>query len=152
MHHTIFNFGKFVGVVTITKRYYLEFEIPTAVIMKSSIFWDITPYSKLKVNRRFGGTGLCLPPAFTLVSCLAYWLSRDYMAFYPRTWYYYFTTITGIAYSCLRTKKCNILILHYVMLKSSQSPPREPQRSRTESFYGNFDKGNRTDISKFVNC
>jgi hypothetical protein len=24
--------------------------------MKSSIFWDITPYSPLKVNRRFGGT------------------------------------------------------------------------------------------------
>jgi hypothetical protein len=24
--------------------------------MKSSIFWDITPYSPLKVNQRFGGT------------------------------------------------------------------------------------------------
>jgi hypothetical protein len=24
--------------------------------MKSTIFWDITPYSPLKVNRRFGGT------------------------------------------------------------------------------------------------
>jgi hypothetical protein len=59
--------------------------------MKSSIFWDITPCGPFKVNRSFGGTcrlhlqglrisqernqresGLCLPPAFTLVSCLAY--------------------------------------------------------------------------------
>jgi hypothetical protein len=34
---------------------YLEFEVCTAVIMKSTIFWDITPCSPLKVNRRFGG-------------------------------------------------------------------------------------------------
>jgi hypothetical protein len=25
------------------------------VVIKSSVFWDITPYSPLKVNRRFGG-------------------------------------------------------------------------------------------------
>jgi hypothetical protein len=31
------------------------FEIPTMVVMKSSIFWDITLRSPLKVNRRFGG-------------------------------------------------------------------------------------------------
>jgi hypothetical protein len=31
-------------------------EILTAVVMKSSIFWDITPCSPLKVNWRFGGT------------------------------------------------------------------------------------------------
>jgi hypothetical protein len=54
--------------------------------MKSTIFWDITPCSPLKVNRRFGGTyclhlqgrrisrarRLCLSPAYTLVSCAAY--------------------------------------------------------------------------------
>jgi hypothetical protein len=54
--------------------------------MKSTIFWDITPCSPLKVNRRFGGTCLhlqglrisqarkqiCLLPAFTLVSGSAY--------------------------------------------------------------------------------
>jgi hypothetical protein len=51
--------------------------------MKSSIFWDITPYSSFKVNRRFGKTcsfhlqgrriaSLCLPPAFALISCVAY--------------------------------------------------------------------------------
>jgi hypothetical protein len=32
------------------------FEVLTAVVMKSTIFRDITPCSPLKVNRRFGGT------------------------------------------------------------------------------------------------
>jgi hypothetical protein len=32
------------------------FELLTAVVMKSTIFWDITPCSPLSVNRRFGGT------------------------------------------------------------------------------------------------
>jgi hypothetical protein len=35
---------------------YVRFQVLTAVVMKSSIFWDITPSSLLKVNRRFGGT------------------------------------------------------------------------------------------------
>jgi hypothetical protein len=32
------------------------FEVLTAVAMKCTIFWDITPCSPLKVNRCFGGT------------------------------------------------------------------------------------------------
>jgi hypothetical protein len=32
------------------------FEVFTAVVMKSSTFWDITPYIPLKVNIRFGET------------------------------------------------------------------------------------------------
>jgi hypothetical protein len=32
----------------------------------------ITPWILLKVNRRFGGTELCLPTAFTQVSCSTY--------------------------------------------------------------------------------
>jgi hypothetical protein len=32
----------------------LGFEVLTAVDMKSSIFWDVTPYSTSKVIRRFG--------------------------------------------------------------------------------------------------
>jgi hypothetical protein len=59
---------------------YVGLEFLTAADMNSSIFCDITPYSPLKVNRRFGGTcfhletkqGTSLLPAFTLVSCLAY--------------------------------------------------------------------------------
>jgi hypothetical protein len=60
----------------------VRFEVLTAVVMKSSVFWDITTCSPLKVSRRFGGTcnlhlreskwqaELRLSPAFTLVSCL----------------------------------------------------------------------------------
>jgi hypothetical protein len=35
---------------------YVGFEVLTAVVMKSTIFWDTTPCSPLNVNRRFGGT------------------------------------------------------------------------------------------------
>jgi hypothetical protein len=38
------------------KRCNVGFEVATAVVMKSTIFWDIPPSSLLKVNRRFGGT------------------------------------------------------------------------------------------------
>jgi hypothetical protein len=31
-------------------------EVPTAVVLKSTIVWDITPWSPLRVNRRFRGT------------------------------------------------------------------------------------------------
>jgi hypothetical protein len=68
------------------------FEVFTAVLKKSSVFWDIMPCSPLKVRRRFRGTcrlhlkgrkitraksqranrWLCLPQVFTQVSCSAY--------------------------------------------------------------------------------
>jgi hypothetical protein len=62
------------------------FEVLRAMVMKSSIFWDITPCSSLKVNLCFGGKfrlhlqgrGISqagftlLATYFTLVSCLAY--------------------------------------------------------------------------------
>jgi hypothetical protein len=35
---------------------YVGFEVLTAVVMKSTVFWDITPCSPLSVSRRFGGT------------------------------------------------------------------------------------------------
>jgi hypothetical protein len=31
------------------------FKVLTAVVMESTIFWDITPCSPLKINRRLGG-------------------------------------------------------------------------------------------------
>jgi hypothetical protein len=34
----------------------MVFEVFTVVVMKSTVFWDITPCSTLKVNRRFGVT------------------------------------------------------------------------------------------------
>jgi hypothetical protein len=36
--------------------YYVGFEVLTPVLMKSSVFWHITPCSPLKMNRRFGET------------------------------------------------------------------------------------------------
>jgi hypothetical protein len=45
-------------VFCFTTRWYVTtgqgFEVLTAVVMKSTIFWDITPCSPVKVNRRFG--------------------------------------------------------------------------------------------------
>jgi hypothetical protein len=38
------------------RLFYVGFEVLTAVVMKSTIFWDITPCSPLTVNRSFGGT------------------------------------------------------------------------------------------------
>jgi hypothetical protein len=35
--------------------YCVGFEVPTAVVIESSVFWDITACSPLKVNRCFGG-------------------------------------------------------------------------------------------------
>jgi hypothetical protein len=34
----------------------LGIKVLRAVVVKSSIFWDITPFSPLKVKGRFGGT------------------------------------------------------------------------------------------------
>jgi hypothetical protein len=53
----------------------IGFEVLTPVVMKSTIFWDMTPCSPLRVNRRFGGTCLiCLPPG----SCkFRAWLAED---------------------------------------------------------------------------
>jgi hypothetical protein len=49
------------------------FEFPTAVVMQSSVFWNITTCSPLKVNRRLRETYLlCMPSVFTLVTCSAY--------------------------------------------------------------------------------
>jgi hypothetical protein len=43
-------------VVSLTESIYVGFEVLTVVVMKSYIFWDITPCSLLKVNQCFGGT------------------------------------------------------------------------------------------------
>jgi hypothetical protein len=87
---------------------YGRFQVFSVVVMKSIIFWDMTPCNPLSVNRRFGRTsppssGSCLPPACLLVSCWTYffdsedggdmflrnidWHSTDYTVSYPRRWY-----------------------------------------------------------------
>jgi hypothetical protein len=40
----------------INNKWNLEFEVLTAIVMKSSLFWDIMPCYPLKFNRRFGRT------------------------------------------------------------------------------------------------
>jgi hypothetical protein len=54
-----------------TECMYVGSEVLTAVVMKSTIFWDITPCSPLTVRRNMSPTSAC-HPAFTLVSCSAY--------------------------------------------------------------------------------
>jgi hypothetical protein len=39
-----------------TLHKFLGFEVLTPVVINGPIFWDTTPWSPLKVNRRFGGT------------------------------------------------------------------------------------------------
>jgi hypothetical protein len=38
------------------KESFAGFEVLKTVVMESSIFWNITPCSPLKVNRKLGGT------------------------------------------------------------------------------------------------
>jgi hypothetical protein len=40
----------------LTTFYYIRFYVLTEIVIKSYIFWYITVFSPLKVNRRFGGT------------------------------------------------------------------------------------------------
>jgi hypothetical protein len=89
-----FKFSHEISVCTLqTFHRYLGLEALTAVVMKCSTFWDITPHSPLKVNQSFGGTyslhlqsrrisqarkqrenrwKSLLSTTFTLVSCLDY--------------------------------------------------------------------------------
>jgi hypothetical protein len=55
------------GLDSVEKRKCVGFEVFTAVVMKSTIFRDMTPCSLLSCNRRFGGT-YCLH--LLLITCL----------------------------------------------------------------------------------
>jgi hypothetical protein len=48
--------------------YYIGCEVLAPVVMKSTVFWDITPCCPLKFNGRFGGTLLatCSHASFLL--------------------------------------------------------------------------------------
>jgi hypothetical protein len=47
-------------------KYFVRFDVLTAVVVKSSVFWDMTPCSLLKGNR------CLLAICFMLISCLVY--------------------------------------------------------------------------------
>jgi hypothetical protein len=108
--------------VTESGRYVsVEFEVLTAVPMKSSVIWDVTPYSPVKVIRLFGGTyhhrlqGRNKPKKETsmmnasscLISSLALNIEAacssetlgdtpDYMALYPRRYNYSYVSIFAV--------------------------------------------------------
>jgi hypothetical protein len=53
------------------------FEVLTAVVIKSYIFWDITPCSLLKINRRFGRTYALLATCFHAGFLLGLFFGRE---------------------------------------------------------------------------
>jgi hypothetical protein len=72
----------------------LGFEVLTAVVMKSFIFWDITACSLLKANLRCLGTyrfhlqGRRISQARNQREAGGKQSSTDYAALYPRRWNY----------------------------------------------------------------
>jgi hypothetical protein len=62
-------------IVIIALVSYIGFEVLTTVVMKSSVFWDMTPSSPLEVNRRLGGTYRLQNPRLmnNWVFCLVYY-------------------------------------------------------------------------------
>jgi hypothetical protein len=87
------------------------------MVMKSTIFRDITPCSPLKVNRRVGGSNksrkipawkIGLPPAFTLVSCSTVSSSETSVDFQRTTGRYIpedRTLQSMNCFSCLHSKR-----------------------------------------------
>jgi hypothetical protein len=75
------------------------FEVLTMVVVKSTIFWDITPCSPLNVNRHFGGTYRLhlqgrkqIQQEISVMEAICSSESSvdtltDYAALYPRRWY-----------------------------------------------------------------
>jgi hypothetical protein len=57
-HHTNFKieFKVIIQYRLNNNIFNVGFEVSTAMVMKSIIFWDMTPCSPLICNRRFGGT------------------------------------------------------------------------------------------------
>jgi hypothetical protein len=53
---SIHNVQQFLIYLLVNKSTSIVFEILTVVVIKSSVFWDITPCSPFKVNQHFGGT------------------------------------------------------------------------------------------------
>jgi hypothetical protein len=58
---------------------HVGFDVFTAVVMKSIVFWDITPCSPLSVNRRFGGTYSLLLPCWFLFELISSTLKMEAM-------------------------------------------------------------------------
>jgi hypothetical protein len=85
------------------------FEVLTAVVLKSSTFWDITSCSPLKVNRHFGGPclfhlqgrrisrgDLCLPSALALAFLWRILLSLIWSRHVPPKRLFTFNGVHGV--------------------------------------------------------
>jgi hypothetical protein len=79
----------------LTVRNYVGFEVLSAVVTKSTVFWVITPCSPMKVNLRFGGSYRLLLQDRRISRARnqpdSRWqvvggISTDYTALYPRRW------------------------------------------------------------------
>jgi hypothetical protein len=97
------------------------FEVLPAVVVKNSIFWDITSSTSLKANRRFGGKcrlhyqgrrisqtrnqheGGWKAGNFTLVSCLAYYSTLKMETIYSSKMLVDFPTDYAASYPQTRT-------------------------------------------------
>jgi hypothetical protein len=78
----------------------LGFEVLTAMVKKSSIFWDITPCNPLKVNRRF---------TCHLLSC---WFLA-WLILWPRRWRWYVHPNRRLTFSRLRGVISQVIFLVY---------------------------------------
>jgi hypothetical protein len=78
--------------------------------MKSFLFWDITPCSPLKFNRRFAETAL-LATCFTLFSCLAYSATLKMEAIFLPKHLFKFSGLHGIIFQNTELFFANFLFL-----------------------------------------
>jgi hypothetical protein len=67
-----------------TNWIYVGFEVLSPVVMKSSIYWDITPCSPLKFIRRLGGTYRFHLQKVDMFFWNVGWVSANYAALYSR--------------------------------------------------------------------
>jgi hypothetical protein len=128
--------------------YCVGFEVLTAVTMKPSIFWDITPCSQMKVNQRFGGA-CCLYLQGRLISRASYLLhfllllglrfnpesrddmflpnsgsrSLDYTALYPGR-YVFSTSIGDPEFRIYWIPSCIIVLLPHIYMCSTYAHVR----------------------------
>jgi hypothetical protein len=76
------------SVLFLSKHFHcLGYEVLTAVVMKSTIFWEVTWCSLLEIIRRFGGTyRLHLQGRVRRIITAWHLLSLWYLALFIRPW------------------------------------------------------------------
>jgi hypothetical protein len=119
----------------------VRFEILTAMVMNSSIFWDITPCSPLKVNRRFRGISSESKnrPNRKPASSTCY-LLQDWLIFRPRKWKRYVSPKRRLTFNGLYgiiSQKTETLILKFacqILDTNGVGSELRPIKWKTEAF------------------